>query len=301
MYSRIVEMVRDGVVSSDRHHQSKQGTLGPSDFGGCRRRARYLLDRAPQQESPYWLGSALGTAWHKHLEGLLADDPQWRTEVRVTAALPTGGSVSGTCDLIGPQYVADHKTVGDVAWIRSTGVKDQHWVQVHLYALGAIQAGLVQEEGLTVCVAYWDRSGRQQEPVVFEAPYDPEVVQRAAQWLEEVTGAESPESMLRDEVPSTCYALCPFVGQCRGGEVDDADLASPEIVLAVRTIMDVRKEIKELERLKNDAQAKLDNLPGGVVAGCRVSWTHVPEKEVPGYTRRAYDRLSVTKIRELEG
>jgi len=285
------------------------GHIGPSDVGGCRKRAVYSKVGADKVEPDYWLGAAMGTAWHAYLEELVAsmvynsyDDltpSAWVTEHEMNITLGSQ-TIHGTADLIVPELnlVIDWKTSGNVEWVKKFGINEQQALQGTCYAIGAAQEGLIELDKATVMIVHWDRSASQQEPIIHFFPVTQELMDDAVDWVASVTDTSDPESLPREAPPSFCYNLCQFVDVCRGQHEDEIDDAQdPEIVEAVNVIQEQKAIVKEANAVKKEAEKKLDHFHGGVVGDTKVGWVRVEAKTIQSYERAAYSRLQLTKIR----
>lgn len=290
--------------STPRTIQGREGRIGPSDIGFCRQKAALMTRGTAQTDSRAAWPANVGTAIHEWVEDALRGFfPGWIIEgQRVTATLPNGAEISGTPDVIVPEWnaVLDIKTVDGFENIKRFGTSQNHKFQRHLYAMGAVQADLLDGER-TVYVGniYLDRSGRNVEPYVVVEEYDPTLTDEINSWVDDVIyAAQHGEDAHRDVAAPVCERICEYFTACRGslpvGENEVID--APEIREAVLMYVEGRETKKVAERQMDEAKAVLSGL-NGVAAGYQVRTTFIPESEVPGYTRSASERLDVRRVR----
>lgn len=290
--------------SSPRTVQSREGMIGPSDIGFCRSKAALTISGVPRSDSRSAWAANVGTAIHEWVEDALREAfPAWLVESnRVTATLPNGAEISGTFDVLVPDWnaVLDIKTVDGFENIKRFGTSQNHRYQRHLYALGAVQGGLLDEsKPVYVGNVYLDRSGRNPEPYVSIEEFDPTLTDEIAAWVDDVIYAvQHNEEAARDVAAPVCERICEFFTACRGGlpvEQNEA-IDGEEVRQAVILYVEARDTKKEAERQMDEAKAVLSGL-NGVAAGYQVRSTFIPESEVPGYMRAASTRLDVRRVR----
>lgn len=314
MEQRIASMVdmavRIGIENEPRTAQSRAGLLGPSDIGFCRQKAA-LVGRGvqPTDASPLW-ASAIGTAVHKHVEGFLEQfyGNTWLIEKqRLTATLPrTGAAISGTCDIVLPEFnaVIDIKTVDGLKKVQNYGPSQGHLYQRHLYAMGAIDAGLLDpSKQVYVGNLYIDVSrGNASDDKVWVTiePMSDTLTDEIDSWVEDVIYAmQHNEDAMRDVAAPVCETFCQFFTACRGAlpMQDSEPLDNPEILQAVDMYVKGRDMEKEGKGMKSEAAAVLTGLNGST-GEWQVRTTHVNAQDVPGFTRKASTRLDVRRVRK---
>lgn len=296
-------------LADPRAAQGDAGILGPSDIGFCRNQAALTIVKAekdPLVEPVSW-PLFLGTAIHKAMADVLkAAYPDWLVdEQRVTATLPSGVEISGTPDVIAPDLnaILDLKTVDGLAWNQRNGISRNHEFQRHLYAIGAVQAGLLDDtKPLYVGNVYLDRSGKEGLYVSI-AEFDPSLTQEIDSWVEDVIYAvKHNEPAPQDIAPSVCERICRFWTACRGGVMPDSNDPeyigdNEEAVTAVQMYLEGKAMAKEGERLKKSAQVRLLGI-NGTDGENQIRWTSVPDSDVPGFHRKGYDRLDIRPLKK---
>jgi len=292
-----------------RQQQTDKRILGASDIGHCREYARRFLEGEPFTDTPEGSQARAGRAFHALvLPAVASQRPGALVEQEVRVLLPNGVEVLGHVDLVEPDEpsVTDLKTVdADLAAVRRTGASEQQKMQRQLYAAGAVQAGLVPADGLIVRNIWMDRSGTPTPPHVEQEPYDPQYLDRAASWIEEVmhhvqAGTEAP----RDKDLYWCRAFCPFAAACRGPQEDAAEeTVSEEYAAAAALYLEGAVMEREGRDLKRAAASRLAPLEGHktVVVGedgarHRVASTWVGPAQIKPGLRSGYFRLNVQEV-----
>jgi len=176
--------VRDLLFSHRDTERSLRKTVGPSEFGGCRRRVWEKLNGTPVT-NPGTLSMAanFGTAWHTWVETQLADDPRFLLEVKRER-----DGVRGTVDC----FDLDRGMVIDWKTIKLSGVpyfpgKQKRW-QVQLY--GWLLS--TEYEVRSVCLVGFPRDGTERDIVSHVEPYDESIAMEALEWLSEVRELSHP-------------------------------------------------------------------------------------------------------------
>jgi hypothetical protein len=294
---------------STRTLQSRAGIMGPSDIGFCRQKAA-LMTRGVAQTDVTPINSAqIGTAIHEYVAKAFeaANPDNWLIEQPVTAKLPSGAEISGTADLILTDWnaVIDVKTVDGFEWIKREGTSQNHKYQRHLYAMGAIAAGHVEDNGtLLVGNLYIDRSGKEKEPLLLAEPFDPTLTDQIDSWIGDVIYAvKQGEDASRDIPAPVCEKICEFYTVCRGNlPVEDGgeQIEDDMRINAVRMFEDGRQMAKLGEQMKKEAGAILIDTNGiAVVDGVRwqVRNTYVNPTRVEAFEKKGFNRLDVRKMK----
>ena len=290
--------------SRPRSIQSAEGRLGPSDIGWCRNKAALMTKGVEKTDSRTTAAADIGTAIHEYVfTALRPIFPKWIVEdVRVTATLPCGAAISGSPDIVIPEWnmILDLKTVDGFEKVHRFGVSQNHRFQRHLYALGAIEAGLL-DDTKTVYVGniYVDRSGQESEPLVLVDEMDPLLTEEIDRWVSDVIYAvQHDEDASRDIAAPVCESICEFYSVCRGDlPVSENDfIDTPDIRDAVTMYVEGRDMEARAKKMKDQSKAVLTGL-NGIAAGFQIRTTEIPESEVPGFTRRASKRLDVREVR----
>lgn len=290
--------------STPRSVQSAEGRLGPSDIGWCRAKAALMTKGVSKTDSRPTAAANIGTAIHTYMaEALRPIFPEWIIEeARVTATLPNGSEIAGTPDIIVPEWnaILDIKTVDGFEKVKRFGTSQNHKYQRHLYALGAIQAGLIDgDQTVYVGNVYIDRSGEETEPYVVFEEMDPLLTDEITQWVDDVIYAVTHnEDASRDVAAPVCERICEFYTVCRGDlpVSENEVIDTPEIQQAVTMYVEGRDLETKAKRMKEQAKSLLTGL-NGIAAGYQVRTTEIPESEIPGYTRAASIRLDVRRMR----
>lgn len=199
----------DAAHKSERSLQSADFRLGVSDIGLCHEKARRMILQIPfDEEEEHYLASFVGTAIGDHAEAALAKAEGWMTQQELSITLPSidgkpARTILGHSDAIVPDWnmLLDFKAPGNIDIVARAGVKQGYRFQRHMYALGAIQAGLLQEEGLMVGNVFIDRTAEREMPYVDLEPFSRDVVREAAEWLEDVIYAVLNQEEARKDPP----------------------------------------------------------------------------------------------------
>jgi hypothetical protein len=286
--------------------QSREGRIGPSDLGFCRNKAALMAKGVQQTDSRSVWPALVGTAVHGLVEGVVMDlFPTWQVEPRVTATFPNGAQVSGNVDILVPEWnlVLDIKTVDGFERIKRYGSSQNHKYQRHTYALGAIQGGLIGQDGAPVSIGnvYLDRSGQESEPYVVIEPFDPMLTDEISAWIDDVIYAvQQQEPASQDVAAPICERICEFYTVCRGGALPTHEpllLDDPEVSLAMKMYDEGRVMEREARKMKDQAKTVLDGINGSD-GEFQVRWTFIPPSEVEAYQRAASYRIDVTRVRK---
>lgn len=294
--------------SSDRSMQAAEGRLGPSDIGFCRNKAA-LMTRgiAATDSSPKW-AAAVGTAIHNYVETAIKDMfPTWVLgsidDLSVTATLPSGAKISGHPDIVIPteNTVLDIKTVDGYEWVKREGTSQQHKYQRHLYAMGCLEAGIFNKtETVYVGNVYFDRSGKQQEPLVIVEEFDPTLTDEIDSWVQDVIYAvKQKEDASRDIPSAVCEKICSHFTACRGAlETHDGGelITDTTLLTAVDMYTEARDLAKQAEQMKKEASSRLYGI-NGTTGKWQVRWVEVQPSRVESFDKQGYNRLDIRKTR----
>lgn len=284
---KILQALKDFENEKPRSAQIK---LGPSELGGCREYIRNVMVGAPMQGNDAWPTAAVvGTAVGAYLEEVCEAKLGALTEVPVTATLPSGLMVSGHADvvLVEEDAVIDGKTKDSLYDTRREGPSLENLIQVSVYRLGLIQAGILTENS-TAHLIYIDRSGNDQ--TIHEVEIDAE---RAAYFIdlceERLQGVVDVQEQidagnvefaraLRDKTPPFCYSekvMCPFRDLCwKGSEwVPDTDITDPQEIADVERFVKAREMSKEADALRKEYRGRLIGVAGVTPDGYAVTWS----------------------------
>lgn len=294
--------------NSARSVQAAEGRLGPSDIGFCRQKAALMVRGVePTDSTPKW-AAAVGTAVHNYVEAAIKEMfPDWLVGsidgVRVTATLPSGAEISGHPDIVIPDQntVLDIKTVDGFAWIKREGTSQQHKYQRHLYAMGCVAAGLFDDsKPVYVGNVYFDRSGKEQEPLVLVDEMDPTLTDEIDSWITDVIYAvTNQEDASRDIPAAVCERICSHFTACRGAlEVNAGgeQIEDQELVSAVEMYVEARNMEKQAKQMKSEASAMLAGVNGST-GSWQVRWVDVQPSRVEAFEKDGYSRLDIRKTR----
>ena len=267
---------------SDRSQQAQRGILGPSDLV-CRERARRItIGATPDRESGS-LAAILGTFIHKGIqESRKQVNPALLHEVDITITLPSGAVITGHADEVDPSdnSVTDFKTVADLAYRARIGADENHIRQVHLYALGLVQAGVLKPDPI-VRIAYLDRSGRTETPLVYEIAFNEEHIRYSDAFIEDIIYAvKHNEQASRDWPREMCRRFCQFYFSCRPDDTPDGRIEG-DAAVAARVYAETNSEIKKLTEVKEGARQHLDDVEGVTDDGVVVRWVEIMREEGP--------------------
>lgn len=306
--SLISEALKAHMDGSSRSKQAADGILGPSDIGFCRNKAALMTKGVPATDDPPKWAAAVGTALHNYIEAAIKEaHPDWLVGsidgIRVTATLPSGAEISGHPDIVVPSAnaVLDIKTVDGFQWIKREGTSLQHKYQRHLYAMGLIQAGILDDtKPVLVGNIYFDRSGKEPEPLVLVEDMDPTLTPEIDSWVQDVIySVNQGEDASRDVPAAVCERICSHYTACRGGlETYEAEfIDNPELLSAVDMYVQGRDMKKEGESMQKAAQALLDGVNGST-GTYQVRWVDVQPTTVESFEKTGYRRMDVRKVRK---
>lgn len=295
--------------SSDRSLQSAAGIIGPSDLGFCQQKAVLMTRGVEQTDSKSIAAAQIGTAIHAYAgEAFRAMFPGWTIDNRrVTATFPSEATVSGTPDVIAPDYnaIVDVKTVDGFEWVKREGTSRNHNWQRHTYCLGAMQEGLLDgSKPMYVANLYIDRSGKEPEPYFAWQEFDWTIIDQIDDWIGSVMYAVmNKEDGLREIPAPVCEKICEFFSVCRGGlPVDEGGdlIEDADRVAAVKMFVEGRDMEKLGAQMKREAGAMLADSNGvanvdGVRYQVRNTW--INPTTVQAFDKAGYNRLDVRKMR----
>lgn len=310
--SALIKMgLRSAQENDPRTLQSAAGRLGPSDIGFCKQKAVLMTKGVKATDSkPMW-AAAVGTAVHNWTGAALKQMfPDWiipmpedNGKYRVTATLPrTGAQISGTFDTVIPDMNAllDTKTADGFAQIMRYGTSLNHKMQRFLYALGAVDAGILDpDRPILIGNVYLDRSGKNPDPYVLVEEFDPTFIDEVEAWVEDVIYAvRHGEDGEREIAPAVCERICEFYSVCRGSlpSSESEPITDNNLIQAIDMYVEGRNMEKQAKAMKSEAAALLDGINGSD-GRFQVRWVETPASEVPGFTRAASRRIDVRAVR----
>lgn len=294
--------------NSPRSQQADEGRLGPSDIGFCRQKAALMVRGVePTDSTPKW-AAAVGTAVHNYVEAAIKEMfPDWLVgsidKVRVTATLPSGAEISGHPDIVIPSEntVLDIKTVDGFQWVKREGTSQNHKFQRHLYAMGLMQAGIL-DSSKTVYVGniYFDRSGKQPAPLVLVSELDPMLTDEIDSWIGDVIYAVKHNEDASRDIPSAiCERICSHFTACRGAlEINQGGepIIDSELIAAVDMYTEARGMEKTAKQMKEEASSRLYGVNGST-GQWQVRWVEVQPSRIDAFDKQGYSRLDIRKAR----
>lgn len=274
--------------------RSNQVAIGPSEFGGCRRRTWNRLNGVPEtNHNTLGLAALMGTAIHTYIqEAFNAQDPFG--ERYLLEGEFEHGDLKGHVDMydIEKAEVIDWKTTkkAGLAYFPS---KQQRW-QVQLYGY------LIEQNGKpikTVTLVAIPRDGDERDIVFHSEPYDKNIALEALDWLEQVkatTEAPAPEVDM-----SFCKNYCSYfdptglVG-CPSRLKTFADVSiitDEQAIVAAKNYLEINDQITTLTKAKDSIKELLTGVNGVTEDGVRVSWSRVAGRKT----------IDESKVQELLG
>lgn len=302
----LTKSIADYSYADPRSKQSRDGILGPSDLGFCRQKAVLTTRGVERTDQTNEASARIGTAIHRYLaEAFAAANQGWIADSeKVTATFPSGAVISGTPDLIcpGDNAIIDVKTVDGFEWVKRNGTSLNHKYQRHAYALGAMQAGLLDwRDTVYVGNMYIDRSGKEPEPFFIIEEFDTSLTDEIDSWIQDVIYAvKNGEDASRDIASAVCEKICPFFTACRGGlEVHDGSefIEDPTLVAAVDMYVEAREISNQADRMKKEAQQVLAGINGST-GTYQVRWVEIAPTVVQSFEKAGYMRMDVRKVRK---
>lgn len=303
----ITAAIKGSMDGSARSIQAAEGIIGPSDVGFCRNKVALMVKGVAPTDSPPKWSAAVGTAIHNYVEAAIKEMyPDWLVgsidEIETTTVLPSGAEIKGHPDVVVPaaNAVLDIKTVDGFEWIKREGTSLQHKYQRHLYAMGLVQMGLLSPDNLLVGNVYFDRSGKESEPIVLVEEFDPTLTNEIDSWVQDVIYAvKNGEDASRDIPAAVCERICSHFTACRGAlEVHDGaePITNPELLAAVRMYVEARDTASAAEKAKKEAQQRLLGVNGST-GDYNVRWVEVQPTTVQSFDKQGYLRMDIRKAR----
>ena len=305
-------MVQSAMSASDarrpRSIQSAQGHLGPSDLGFCRQKTLLTLRQTPPSDSTSTWAAMLGTCIGEMAESALKEMfPTWIIgsidKVKVSYTLPNGLTVSGTPDIMVPEWncVLDLKTKDSFGWVKREPWSQNYAYQTFVYTAAAADMGILDKsQELHTGLVYLDRSGRDPEPYVVTRPLDPTLEDQVNAWVDDVLYAlKNDEDAHRDIPAPVCEQICSFYTACRGGlPMEESDLIEdPDLIAAIELYREAMDMEKQAKAMKQEMAERLDGV-NGTTGVWQIRHTDVGASFVPGFERSGYQRTDIRKARK---
>lgn len=305
---RIIRAMQANEYGDARSAQARAGILGPSDIGFCRQKAVLVTRQTPPTDETSKWAANVGTAIHNYVEAALKKAyPNWLMgsidDITVTAVLPSEAKISGHPDIIAPDLnaILDIKTVDGFEWVKRNDTSDAHRFQRTLYAIGAMQGGLL-DGSKTVYVGnlYFDRSGKEKTPLVKVEELNFDEVDEIDRWVSDVQYAVmNNEDAARDIAPSVCQKICEFYTVCRGNlPVHEGQefTEDPTLKAAIRMAVEASAMEKQAKAMKSEAKSVLSGF-NGTDGEYQVRWTEIAPTFIEGYQRAGSVRMDVVPLK----
>lgn len=304
----VIDALSNYEAQAPRSKQARDGILGPSDIGFCRQKATLVVKQTPPSDNPPKWSAAVGTAMHNYIEAAMKKThPDWLLgsidHIATQATLPSGAVISGHPDVVVPSSnaVLDIKTVNGFEWTRRNGPSQSHKYQRHLYALGLIENGILDSsKPVIVGNIYFDRSGKEPDPLVFTEEMDNTLTSEIDQWIEDVIYAvKHDQDAARDVAAAVCEQICEFFTVCRGAlEVHEGQevIRDEYLLSAIDMYVQGRDMENQGKQMKKEASERLSNV-NGVTSSHQVRWVHVGPAVMKEYERAGHDRLDIRRRR----
>lgn len=295
--------------NSARSLLAKHGYLGASDIGFCRQKAKLVTTGQNPTDNPSKWSAFVGTAVGKEIELALYEmDLGWYIGsvggLEVKAKFPSGAEMGGHPDIVAPDLnaVLDIKTVDGFEWVRREGTSLSHKYQRHIYALGAVQQGILDgSQPVYVGNLYFDRSGKQTEPMILIEEMDYTLTAEIDSWIQDVIYAvKNMEDAPRDVAAPICERICEFFTVCRGAlETRDGGdkITDKELVSAISMYVDARALENQAKEMKSEAAARLAGV-NGMTDEWQVRWTHINPTMVQQFERPGHTRIDIRPVRK---
>ena len=167
--------------------------------------------------------------------------------------------------------------------------------------MGCIQEGILKEDGLIVGNIYFDRSGKENEPLVLIEDYDPTLTDEIDSWITDVIYAvKNNEDAARDIPAAVCERICSHFTACRGAleTHDGGDLIThPTLVTAIDMYVEARELGKQADAMKKAAQGELLGINGST-GDYQIRWVSVAPTVVNSFEKQGYERMDIRKVRK---
>lgn len=295
--------------NSPRSLLARHGYLGASDMGFCRQKAKLVTTGTTPTDNPPKWSAFVGTAVGKEIElALHALELGWYIgsvgNLEVTAKFPSGVEMGGHPDIVAPDLnaVLDIKTVDGFEWVKREGTSLQHKYQRHIYALGCIQKGILDDtKPVYVGNLYFDRSGKQPDPIIIVEEMDYTLTAEIDSWIQDVIYAvKQGEDAPRDVAAPVCERICEFFTVCRGAlETRDGGekITDGMLLTAIDMYVDARNMENRAKEMKAEAAARLAGV-NGMTDEWQVRWTHVNPTVVQQFERPGHSRIDIRAVRK---
>lgn len=286
----VIKRAKDHDASRPR---SNQAAVGWSEVGGCRAALGFRLDGTwASDETDTWAAQR-GTAIHEYLEHVITG-PGVRTEMDTEYR-----GIPGHADVVTDTTCWDFKTTSLASsrlWQSDHSLLRQKRIQVHGYAAGLIDAGLLPE-GADVGLLVVPVDGTFADWWAYQEPFDRSLADEGADRLEAVRQMMAEGAALPKDMPyAWCETYCAFFSLCRTpGEARESEIITdPELVAAVAAYGNAAKQATALGKEKDRLAGIIRGLNG--IAG---EWKVSLGK--PGEDREVLDEARIRAEYEASG
>ena len=297
--------IQHASLYSERSLQAAAFHAGVSDLGFCSERTRRMIAQQVPEDTDH-LDAFIGTAIGDHAEqAYAAEHPEVIVQPEVLVTLYGDGGVyelTGHPDIVDPTgVVIDLKTKRGLGIVQRTGPNQQQQFQRHLYAQGAYDAGLFNDdvalEDVRVANVWLDRAADDRFAYCHMETYAPGIVGAATLWLDDVVYAYVHEQEARKEpAREVCEKWCGFFSTCRALDTDvQGLLTDDEVLVGVDLMIEARELEARAKKMKDTAKSTLTGVAGST-GKYAVRWVHVNGGHVE-YDRDGYERLDIRKAK----
>jgi Domain of unknown function DUF83 len=193
--------------ADSQKERSVQVELGASSVGGCRAQAWHILNQTPTtNHDTESLAAIMGTALHSAIYDALKAHDIFGDDFILEEGF-SDEYFKGHCDFYSrkAEAVFDFKTVTLAKMAKGTLPTKQQKLQVNIYGSLISQQYPVKTVGLV----FIPRDGRFSDIRVWQADYDPKLVEEARTWVSEIKAMTSPPPP-ENSAKFFCKPYCKF-------------------------------------------------------------------------------------------
>lgn len=279
-------------LAKNQSERSLQKEIGPSEFGGCKRKTWLRLNDKPiTNPNTLMLAGVMGTAIHSYIQDAYRRIDPFE-ERYILEKEWKHLNLKGHVDM----YDKQEKMIVDWKTTKKTGLryfpsKQQRWqVQLYGYLLK-----MNDMEVDNVCLVAIPRDGDERDIVYHVEPYDINVVTEALGWMDGITSSQFSPAPEKD--PSFCQFYCNYYDKtgekgCAGrpkAEAEGVVIDSPLIGNVADHYLRIVEQISDLEKEKEDIKSVLEGVNGVTTSGVKIHWS-----EIAG--RKSVDEAEVQKL-----
>ena len=302
---KVADALVDHTMLAARSRQRQEHRVGASEVGMCRAFITWMTKDVPftDRDGDRKWAAFTGTAIGDRIESAYAAvHPNAIVQAEFECELPSGLVIPCHSDIIDPDenFLVDVKTKDGLGLVRKNPPSRQYRFQIGIYVRGAIQAGLLKP-GARAFLVYFDRSGKEELPVVQEVVCDDALYAEIDDWIDDALYAVKYDvEPHRDQQYDFCANYCEFFTHCRGTETLATGLIEDEAVSqALKVYLEAGAVAKQAELDRKTASAILGSVSGRVQGDDGLY--EVSQTWVNGTTytteRSGYSRLGVRKVK----